>query len=353
MRRKLLCTLLTLGALAGAVSLPLLQADEPKSTMGGDGPIKGELNDATKAAARKGLDFLARSQTARGEFGDASGGGDNLGIAAIAGLALLADGNLPNQGRYGTQVDRLLDYILRNCQPSGLIAGQNYGSPMYGHGFATLFLAECFGHSDRPDLKEKLQNAIRLIVQTQNREGGWRYQPAPVDADTSVTICEVMALRAARNAGIKVPKVTIDKAIEYVKKAQQPDGGFAYTLGSDGSGFPRSAASVASLFYSGLYDGKEITNGMNYLRDRMPGMKNKPRDGWESHYYYGHYYATQAFFMAGGNDWAKFWPAMRDEILAKQSKDGRWSGESGDIYATGMALIILQVPNRYLPILQR
>ena len=33
-------------------------------------------------------------------------------------------------------------------------------------------------------------------------EGGWRYQPVRDEADISVTVCEVMALRAARNAGL-------------------------------------------------------------------------------------------------------------------------------------------------------
>ena len=66
---------------------------------------------------------------------------------------------------------------------------------MYEHGFATLFLAEVYGMSPRDDLRDKLTRAIDLIVRTQNSEGGWRYQPRREDADLSVTICQVMALR--------------------------------------------------------------------------------------------------------------------------------------------------------------
>ena len=36
--------------------------------------------------------------------------------------------------------------------------------PMYSHGFATLFLAECCGMSPRADLRDKLGRAVKLIV---------------------------------------------------------------------------------------------------------------------------------------------------------------------------------------------
>src|ERR1035437_3290911 len=144
--------------------------------------------------------------------------------------------------------------------------------------------------TQREDVHEKLRKAVYLICQTQNKQGGWRYQPVPNDADLSVTICQVMALRAARNAGIKVPKTTIDRAIDYVKKSQEPDGGFSYMLNSRGSAFPRSAAGLACLFYAGIYEGKEIDNGVKYLMARLPG---KGENTGEYNYYYGNYYATQ------------------------------------------------------------
>src|SRR5215207_2156141 len=112
---------------------------------------------------------------------------------------------------------------------------------MYGHGFATLFLAEIYGMTGNEEVKEKLSNAVKLIQRTQNHEGGWRYQPAPYDADISVTITQVMALRAARDAGIKVEKEVMEKAIGYIKKCQCGDGGFSYVAGQgSGSGFARS-----------------------------------------------------------------------------------------------------------------
>ena len=301
-------------------------------------PIKDELTPETRKAIKRGLDWLAKNQSDDGSFGDP-------GITALCGLALMADGNMPGEGPYGKTVDRALDFVVRSVQESGMASAE-----MYGHGFATLFMAEAYGTTQRPDVKEKLQLAVRLIVQTQNKQGGWRYQPVPNDADISVTICQVMALRAARNAGIKVPKRTIDSAIDYVKKSQCPDGGFMYTLGGGNSAFPRSAAGCAILYYSGLYEGKEVSAGIKYLSKHTPGNGENMSSG---HTYYGNYYGTQAMFMSGGDAWAKWWPAVRKMILEQQQASGNWSGEASDQYATSMALIILQVPNRLLPILQK
>jgi hypothetical protein len=219
---------------------------------------------------------------------------------------------------------------------------------MNGHGFATLLLAELRGMSTRPDLDEKLHKAVQLIVATQNAEGGWRYQPVRADADISVTVTQVMALRAARNAGIAVPKETMDLAIRYIRNCQMPDGGFSYMLSREGSAFPRSAAAVAALQYAGLYDSPEVKKGLEYLMQFLPG-----RTEVSGHYSYGHYYAVQAMFSAGGAYWRQWYPAIRDELLARQRPNGSWPGQAGDEYGTAMALIVLQVPNRLLPIFER
>ncbi len=133
---------------------------------------------------------------------------------------------------------------------------------MYAHGFGALFLAEAYGMTRRPEIREKLEKAVRLIIDTQNGEGGWRYQPVRADADLSVTICQINALRAARNAGIFVPKETVEACIRYVKQSQNPDGGFRYMLSNGASSFPRSAAGVVALYSAAVYDTKEVDQGI-------------------------------------------------------------------------------------------
>ena len=307
-----------------------------------------EITAPSQNAVRRGLAWLAKQQAADGSFGGDSHYGKHVGITALAGLAFLSDGNTPGRGEYGEVVKRSVDFILASRSESGLLAAETSHGPMYGHGFATLFLAEVYGMTPQPELHEALRKAIRLIVATQNDEGGWRYQPVKADADISVTICQIMALRAGRNIGIYVPKTTIDRAVEYVRKSQNPDGGFRYMLNSGGSAFARSAAGVAAMQYAGIYQGPEIEKGLAYLLQFQP-----PREQSVGHYFYGHYYAVQAMYLAGDKYWNGWWPAVREELLDKQTGEGYWQGQAGNEYGTAMALIILQIPNRLLPIFQK
>lgn len=314
-----------------------------------------DARDAEIAPAReainKGLKYLASRQLENGAFAT-SGYGRNSAVVGLAGMAWLSSGSTPGRGPYGEEVDRVTDYLLEHTSDSGFISveGAMSHGPMYEHGFATLYLAEVYGMSPRDDLREKLAKAIDLIVRTQNSEGGWRYQPRPEDADISVTICQVMALRAARNAGLAVPKETVDRSVEYVKKCQNPDGGFRYMLLPGESAFPRSAAGVVALYSAGVYEGREIERGLAYLEQHLPRGRVIGLDG---HFFYGHYYAVQAMWQAGDQRWTRWYPAIRNALIARQQPDGSWTDPVSSEYGTAMATIILQMPDNSVPIFQR
>ncbi len=311
------------------------------------------MTDETDRAIQSGLAWLARKQNNDGSFGSGTYRG-NIAVSSLAGLAFMASGSSPGRGPHGAPIDRALAYVMDNTSPSGFITvpGSSTHGPMYSHGFGTLFLAEAYGMTHRPEIREKLRKAVQLILDTQNNEGGWRYQPIKHDADLSVTICQINALRAARNAGLYVPKDTVDACIRYVKQSQNPDGGFRYMLsGGPSSEFPRSAAGVVALQSAGDYDSKEVREGIAYLRHSNQGLRFGRRN---NHYFYGQYYAAQAMWIQGGDAWAQWYPNVRDELQERQSPSGYWPDSSVcSEYGTAMALIVLQIPNNYLPIFQR
>jgi len=347
-----------IGACAVGVAPAGAAAAQPRDGQGAENrAMPGEMNEQLDGAVGDGLAWLAKQQNDDGSFG---GGryGRNVAITALACIAFMGDGSLPGRGPYGHIVHKGLEHVLDSSTDSGLIASPGTSGPMYGHGFATLFLGEVYGmtagggdtvRSQR--VHEALVKAVRLIERCQNEEGGWRYNPVPFDADVSVTICQVMALRSARNAGIEVSKETIDRAVEYVRECQMPDGGFRYQLDSGASAWPRSAAGIATLYYAGIYEDQAIERGLNYLvTTAFPGAVPPGR----AHYFYGHYYATQAMYLAGEEWWAAWWPAIRNELVDTQLEDGSWDDRAfGSSYASSMALIILQMPKRYLPIFQK
>jgi hypothetical protein len=303
----------------------------------------------SERAVEKALKWLANNQSPDGSWP----GGQDVGIVGLCSMAFLAAGHQPDRGPYGKVLRRAADYLAQNCTRTGLIynAQGSAGGPMYGHGFATLALAELYGQTRRQDLRTKLERAVELILRTQNAEGGWRYQPQATDADISVVICQVMALRAAHNAGIKVPRETIEHAIHYVKRcANNYDGGFSYQANSrGGSGLARTGAGVLCLIVMGEPNSDQTKNGIEYLMNRSPDASARgeisPAYAW--------YYCTQAMYQAGDKYWRYWFPRMRDYLIKAQRPDGAWSENHGIPYGTAMAVLALQVPAALLPIYQK
>jgi len=323
--------------------------------------------EAQKAIDR-GLEYLSKSQNENGSWGDRQYSG-NVAVTSLAALAFMAGGHQPGRGRYGQCVEKAVEYVIgRESRDTPGFLYSAGGSPfgaMYSHGFGALLLGEAYGMVAKKDaqkrLRDTLERAVGLIVKAQNKtQGGWRYDTTGTSSDVSVTICQIMALRSARNAGLQVPKSVVEHCTKYVKQCQNSDGGFNYMLGNrNNSAFPRSAAGVVALYCAGIYEGREIDSGLNYLMQFKPGGRGNGggigRGSHEMHYYYGQYYAAQAMWTAGGKHWQEWFPAIREELLqrARQSP-GVWQDPTVcNDYGTAMALIILQIPNNYLPIMQK
>ena len=317
-----------------------------------------ELSREARAAIQLAQQWLAGQQRADGSFAGSHGAG--AGVVGAGVLAWLVTGNMPGEGPYGKHVAKGIDYILSQSQPSGLL-GKGADGGMYQHGLATICLAEAWGQTQDKRIYDKLKKAIDLIVRTQNDKGGWRYEPRVSDADLSVTVFELLALRAAKDAGIAVPKETIERAINYVMSCKSPKdseglSGFGYRPGSE-KRFAMTAAGVMSLMLCGHYKASQIKDGLDFL---VKAREKKEDAG--NHFVYGHYYAAQAMYQAGGQGdrfkeyWMKWFPDISKTIIGKQEKTGPNRGmlsrEYG-VWGHSMCVLTLAIPYRYLPIYQR
>jgi len=302
-------------------------------------------------AVRNGLEFLLAQQNDDGSFKSPEQG-RWVGVCALAGLALLSRGVRSGVGDAGLALRRIGQYVLSRVQGSGFICADSQTShgPMYCHGFGTLFLAELLGTDNQLEIRPKLSSAVKLIRDTQNEQGGWRYNPAPDDADLSVTVCQMMALRAARNAGLGVPKQTIDRGVEYVRRCQNPDGGFMYQTRGGESRFPLTAAAVVALFSAGIYEGAEIDSAFNFLHSNLSGNISLERNNY---FFYAHYYSMQAFWLRGGSQWESWYKSLKRVLLGIRGARGSWFDHNSTEYGTAMACLILNMPRNLLPIFQR
>jgi hypothetical protein len=334
---------------------------------------------ALQDAAERGLAWLAAQQESHGGWPADVGhkqqddyyilsstaeqkarGQAHLGVTAICGLAFLAGGHLPGRGKYGNAVDATLRYMLAHTAENGYL--RDGETRMYSHAFATLFLAQAYGMVRAPAIKSSLERAVHWIVDNQNRYGAWRYNPFTAEADLSVTVCQLQALRAARNIGIEVPKDCIDRALAYVLESRVSTGYhrglFHYKIRGRGAyskpaEFSINAAAVTALASAGNYDQVLWAPALDLVDEKYPETRRFYADHY--YYWYGNYYACQAFFWAGGARFHAYYRRLADDLLELQRDDGRWLNHvgPGDVFATAVAALILQVPRQYLPIFQR
>ena len=310
-----------------------------------------------QSALDRALGYLAarqvRSGKLQGAFGS-SGYASGVAVTALAGLAFLCHGSTPMGGQYADNIRQCTRFLLRSTDNRGYISSDSsHYSNMYGHGYAMLFLSQVLGMSGEIEVQEKLALAVNMTCNIQNREGGWRYQPQKQDADLSITVCQIMALRAAHEAGLLVSAEVRDRTISYVEKSQGPDGGFQYTLQGGRTTMALTAAGVVSLYSAGIYEGEVVEKALAWLMKHMPGKASRQAVS-PMNWFYAHYYAVQAMWHAQLQHpeyWNAWYPAIRDELLGMRLNNGTWNDDSvGPEFGTAMACIILQMPFNYLPV---
>jgi hypothetical protein len=178
-----------------------------------------------------------------------------------------------------------------------------------------------------------------------NARRAWRYNPQSHDADTTVTGAQLVALMAARNAGLAIPQKAIDGGIAFLMSCASPNGGFGYTSPQDSS-VPRAAIGALLLTLADRQDTVQYKAAMRYLRaTRYANDQSYP--------YYSLYYSAQAFFHCNAEDWNS-WNAHNSKVLRQtQQPDGSWIGPQGPTFSTSAALLSLALNYRFLPIYER
>lgn len=365
----------------GASLLPAPAAPQqvPRDEPAGDpsGATGSPAQVALQRAVERGLRWLVAEQEPCGGWAGDAGhkqedryvvydtaqrqraeGHAHVGVSALCGLALLADGQPVDDGPFAASYERLIAYLERSQNDFGYVCDGS--TRMYSHSFALLFLSQLYGQTRRHHaaVERMLTEAVEFTESTQNEHGAWRYDPFTKEADLSVTVCQVQSLRAARDAGIAVKKGVIDRVVDYVRASRiergRHAGAFYYKIVGRSAytktSFAINGAAVTTLHSAGLYDEDEYGGALDYLVDEYRDVFR----WYDDHFYfwYGNYYAAQALFTEGGPRWRRYWHDLSTQLLANQQGDGRWLNRAGpgDAFATAIACLLLQLPAQYLPI---
>lgn len=330
---------------------PLLPAADNFFGVGEDAAV--EITPKMEERIKRGLEFLAKRQNEDGSW--SSSYGKNVGEVSLALLAFMAMGNLPGEGEYGSTVAKGVNWIMAQSQPNGVIQynGQKQQAPvMYGHALATLMLSEAWGQTRRPDVGQVLRKAVDLIIKVQGPRGGWNYESVPKDGDTSVCVMQIIALKSAQEAGIYVPKETIETAIKLIKtRFDAKVFGYGYNNNHFNPGHGGSSAAGATIMLiCGIKDGPEgekySLKPVQFHIDILSGKKKAPGLGWAPYFWY---YSSVSAYAAGEKYFKQCVEAIDGATAKAQRREGGW----GDIWATGFAILSQAMPYRYLPIYQR
>ena len=287
----------------------------------------------------RGLAWLAGQQQPSGAWST------NTALNALPLLAFLSAGHTPDaKDQYAPIVDRGFRFLLAQQGKDGSFTAG--GARMYGHGIATLALAEVAGMSRRASkARPNLERAVQLTLRAKAvdkgafHEGGWRYLPTSTDSDLSVTVWQITALKAASEAGVAVPRATMERAAAYIRRCAHPSGGFGYQPG----GIPnasRTAGGILALRLCGAPDDPLVPRARQWLRANPLT--------WENEYFYHTAYHCAA--AGSGFD---------DKILTgHQNTGGSWPAppqapdelRAGPLYTTSMAVLALTAHWDYLPV---
>ena len=333
---------------------------------------------AIDATVDRGLVFLAGKQLEDGSFQAPAVG--QPGITSLCLLAFLSRGHLPNQGPYGEELSRAIDFVLSTQRGDGLFSHlKNVGSrevshaALYNHGISGLMLSEVYGMAEAKQhgrIGKAIPKAVAFLRPYQSKQkvsrgekGGWRYlHRSDTSSDLSVTSWQLMFLRSARNAEFEVPRQYIDDALVFVKRCFDTNKqAFEYdlTIGYDTyvSGGVVGGGIVALALGGEHQSAMAISGGKWILAQSFDEYNKRPH--LFDRYHYSAFYCSQATFQLGGEYWAKFYPRLTKTLVAHQRQDGSWDPEStkdtqyGNVYTTALTVLALTPPYQLLPIYQR
>jgi len=299
--------------------------------------------------------------------------GFNVAVTGLATLAFLGCGNTHLAGDFRRTVKLALEYLIRKQDSQGWI-GRHEGVDewIYNHAIATMALCEAYAMTNDPWLDEPCRKAVECIVESQTTGAGWRYTPGNGESDTSVTGWMVLALKAARNAGIPVPESTWQGALSWFDRCFNPATGWTgYRSKFDkGSVIPgvndcyerlptmTSVAVICRIFCGQSRKDRRIRRGVQVLMKHLPQWNTKSDSKARKVDMYYWYYATLAMFQFGGPKWQKWSKALREALIRNQRRGGcadgswdpvgKWGMVGGRVYATAINALTLEVYYRYL-----
>jgi len=359
-------------------------------------PDEKELVDRTVDHA---LEYLAGHQNNDGSFQSPP-----MARPAITGLCIMAfmsRGHRPGEGRYGSLMEKAIDYILGfQDQETGAITPETSSESFfwtraaaYTHAICGTALADVFPFTGRYKFRtdankesetfrrdnerhERIEKAVRKALsftrsqqmrpkQVAGESGGWRYIESNMrnDSDLSVTAWNIMFLHSAKKSGFKVPDSWVKSGLRFVHRTfSKKLGGFVYVLAEPSARHCTRATvggGILCLLLGGEPVSQPVLDAASWIQQHSFDQYNlswPPGD----RYHYSAFYCSQAMGLLGGSSFREFYPRLLHVLAEHQHTDGSWDPESfssdtgyGEVFSTALAVLALSPPYQKLDTYKR
>ena len=341
---------------------------------------------------QRGIEWLIKNQNKDGSWGSARKTKDlnifapvpgahhafRSGTSALSVEALIdtkaADGNSAAR----QALERGEEWLIKNLpqvRRADTVAIYN----VWGHAYGIQALVKMLRRAD--DNPER-QKAIKEVIQTQidrlrryeSVDGGWGYydfsvgSQKPAAVTTSFTTATVLvALHAAKEAGIEPPEKLVKRAVNTINRQRKRDFTYVYSeshkyrpmwdINREAGSLGRSHACNLALQQWG--DATITDEAVSECLDRLVtrygwlsiGRKRPiPHESWfliaGYFFYYGHYYAALCTELLPEKQASEYQRQLAAIIVPLQEKDGSWFDyplyDYGHPYGTAFGLMTLQ-----------
>ncbi len=327
---------------------------------------------ASESSVNAALEWLARHQEPDGHWDTRKyeGTGDfDVAMTGFAGLAFLGAGHTERAGKYRVHIAGAIKWLRDHQKADGSFGTRN----MYQHAIASLCLAEAYGMARNPKTGVAAQKAIDFIEEAQHEYMAWNYGPDKDPNgrnDTSVTGWQIMALKSAKVAGLKIDGTCFQGAVAWLDIAQDLKGApehdssleweggktaYSGTKGNVNAGQGSMAMCAAGCLMRQFMGWKStdpsVYGPANVMMRNLPDWDRAP-----NMYYW--YYGTLCMFQQGGKWWKAWNGALRDMLIEHQRKDGDERGSwdpvhsytkrGGRVMSTALGALCLEVYYRYM-----
>ena len=181
-------------------------------TFGAYGQIqRNQINDQMiKKRIQLHIDKLRKTQSPDGSWNFSRR--YKTGATALNVLALATAGIKDND----PMMKKALAFLTNNFPT---LADTTYSVGLYACAFEAV---------DGDKYQKQIKMASDWLLARQAKNGTWNYQGTG-PGDNSITQFGLLALKAAEDAGIKIPKKAYEKANKFFINSQRNDGGWGYT----------------------------------------------------------------------------------------------------------------------------